>query len=72
MMLPTVSAAVAVLLVPPAPLHVNEYEVVELTAPVLCVPLTGSGPLHPPEAVHDVALLELQESVAEAPGAMTE
>ena len=34
-MLATVSVAVAVLLVPPAPLQVNEYEVVELTAPVL-------------------------------------
>jgi hypothetical protein len=70
--LATVSVAVAVLLAPPAPLHVNEYEVVVLTSPVLCVPLTGSGPDHPPEAVHDVALLELQESVAAPSGAMTE
>jgi hypothetical protein len=69
--LATVSVMVARLLGPPAPLHVNEYEVVVLTAPVLCVPLTGSGPAHPPEAVHDVALLELQESVAAPPGAMT-
>lgn len=68
----TVSVAVAMLLAPPAPLHVNEYEVVVRTSPVLCVPLTGSGPVHPPEAVHDVALLELQESVAAPPGAMTE
>jgi hypothetical protein len=71
-MLATVSVAVAMLLAPPAPLHVNEYEVVLLTSPVLCVPLTGSGPVHPPEAVHDVALLELQESVAAPSGTMTE
>lgn len=66
------SVAVAVLLAPPAPLQINEYEVVALTGPVLFVPLTGIGPLHPPEAVHEVALLELQESVAVPPGAMTE
>jgi len=58
--------------VPPAPLHANEYAVVVLTAPVLCVPLTGSAPVHPPEAVHDVALLELQESVAVPPGVISE
>jgi hypothetical protein len=67
-----VSVAVAMPLAPPAPLQVNEYEVVVLTSPVLCVPLTGSGPVHPSEAVHDVALLELQESVAAPSGAMTE
>jgi hypothetical protein len=33
---------------------------------VLCVPLAVFVPLQPPEAVHDVALIELQVSV-EAP-----
>jgi hypothetical protein len=37
--------------------------------PVLCVPEIAFDPDHPPEAVHDVALVELQASVAELPEA---
>ena len=39
-------------------------------APVLCVPLAGLLPLHAPDAVHAVALVELQVSVSEAPSAI--
>jgi hypothetical protein len=34
--------------------------VLEVNAPVDCVPLVASLPLHPPEAVHEVALLAVQ------------
>ena len=56
----------ATLLVPPAPVQVNEYELGIVSAPVLCVPLVALLPLQPPEAVHEVALVELHVSV-EAP-----
>src|ERR1700675_1060360 len=46
-----VTVAVATLLVPPAPLQLNEYAVVVVSAPVLCVPLAAFAPLQPPEAV---------------------
>jgi hypothetical protein len=67
----TVTVAVATLLVPPAPLQVNEYDVVTVRAPVLCVPLVPLVPLQPPDAVHEVALVELHVSV-EAPPLATE
>jgi hypothetical protein len=41
--------------------------VVVVTAPVLCVPLGPCVPLQPPEAVQDVALVELHVSVEAAP-----
>jgi hypothetical protein len=41
--------------------------VIAVTAPVLCVPLVPFVPLQPPEAVQDVALVELQVSVEAAP-----
>jgi hypothetical protein len=41
--------------------------VVEARAAVLCVPLVAREPLQPPEAVQDVALLELQVNVEEPP-----
>ena len=59
----TVTVAVATLLVPPVPVQVKEYDVVAVRAPVLCVPLVALLPPQPPEAVHDVALVELQVSV---------
>jgi hypothetical protein len=37
---------------------------------VLCVPLAAFVPLQPPEAVQDVALVELQVSVDDPPLAM--
>jgi hypothetical protein len=39
-------------------------------APVLCVPLVALLPLQAPEAVHEVALVELHVSVEEPPPAM--
>jgi hypothetical protein len=66
-----VTVAVATLLVPPAPLQLNEYAVVVVSAPVLCVPLAAFAPLQPPEAVHAVALVELHVSVEAPPLATT-
>jgi len=63
----TVTVAVAALLVPPAPVHVNEYDVVAVTAPVLWLPPVASAPLQPPEAVQEVALVELHVSVDAPP-----
>jgi hypothetical protein len=40
-----------------------------VNAPVLRVPLAARLPLHPPEAVHAVAFVELQFKTAAAPGA---
>ena len=42
-----------------------------MSAPVFCVPLVDLVPLQPPEAVHEVALVELHVSV-EAPPLATE
>ena len=39
-------------------------------APVLSLPLAAREPLHPPEAVHEVALVELQVSVEAPPPAI--
>jgi hypothetical protein len=63
----TVTVAMAALLVPPAPVQVNEKDVVDVRAPVLCVPLIALAPLHPPEAVHEVAFVELHVSVEALP-----
>jgi hypothetical protein len=65
--LPTVTVTEATLLVSPAPRQLSEYEVVAVSAPVLWVPLVASVPLHPPEAVQEVALVELQVSVVAPP-----
>jgi hypothetical protein len=52
---------------PPAPLQVSVKLVVPLSAPVLALPLVGSFPDQPPDAVQPVALLEDQFSVADPP-----
>ena len=52
---------------PPGPVHVSVYFEVVLRAEVDTEPLIGSVPLQPPEAVHDVALVEDQVSVDLAP-----
>ena len=52
---------------PPVPLQVKVYLVVAVRAPVLCEPLVASLPLHPPDAVQDVVLVDDQVSVAAAP-----
>jgi len=59
----TFTVAVAGALVPPAPEQISEYVVCALTGPVACVPLAASEPVHPPEAVQDTALLELQVNI---------
>jgi len=63
----TVMVALATLLVPPVPLQVSEYDVVTVIAPVSCVPLVAFAPLQPPEAVQEVALVELHVNVDAAP-----
>ena len=55
------------LALPPAPLQVSVKVVVVLSAPVLALPLVGSLPDQPPEAVQLLALLEDQLSVADPP-----
>jgi hypothetical protein len=64
----TVTVAVAALLAPPAPLQVNEYAVVAVSAPVETLPLVARAPAKvPPVPVQAVALLELHVSTAAAP-----
>jgi hypothetical protein len=60
----TVTVAVATLLVPPVPVHVKEYETVEVSAPVPSVPLVALVPLQLPDAAQEVAFVELHVSVA--------
>lgn len=67
-----VTVAVAMALVPPGPTQVNEYAVVAASGVVLNVPLVARGPLQPPEAVQEVALIELHVSVDVPPLVMTE
>jgi hypothetical protein len=57
-------------LVPPGPAHVSVYVASLLSAPVLCEPLTASGPFQSPEALQDEALPEVQLSVADAPASI--
>ena len=69
---PTVVAAVTLtvtdwLALPPGPLQASVKVVVVLSAPVLTVPLVGSLPDQPPEAVQLVALVEDQLSIADPP-----
>lgn len=52
---------------PPAPVQASVYLVVAVSAAVLAEPLVASEPLQPPEAVHEVALVEDQVKVEVAP-----
>jgi hypothetical protein len=61
------TVAVAGALVPPAPAHVIEKIAFPVNTSLLCEPFAPSIPLHPPEAVQDVALLEVQVSITELP-----
>ena len=61
----TVAAAAAP--VPPEPIQVSEYVVSVVKAPVLWLPLVANGPDQPPEAVQDVASVELQVNMAASP-----
>jgi hypothetical protein len=49
--------------VPPAPVQLNVKEASAFRAPVLSLPEIALLPLHPPEAVHDVALVDDQVKV---------
>jgi len=49
--------------VPPAPVQLNVNAASALNAPVLSLPETALLPLHPPDAVHDVALVDDQVNV---------
>ena len=62
----TVTVVLAVAL-PLLPEHVNVYVEVEFKAPVLAEPDMGSTPLHAPDAVQELALVELQVKIAEEP-----
>ena len=63
----TLTVTLDAALVPAGPVQVREYCVLEVIAPVLWAPLVGRVPLHPPLAVHDAALDEVQLSCALAP-----
>ncbi len=52
---------------PPAPLQVSVNVVVVVSAAVVKVPLLGSLPVQPPEALHEVAFVEDQVRVEVAP-----
>ncbi len=54
---------------PPAPLHVSVNVVVVVRAEVVRVPLVGSLPVQPPEALQEVAFVEDQVRVEVAPNA---
>jgi hypothetical protein len=56
--------------VPPGPVQESVYEAGADNRPVLCTPLSATGPFQaPPDAVQEVALLEVQFSVAALPAA---
>ena len=52
---------------PPEPEQVRVKVVPAVSAPVDCVPVVALVPVHPPEAVQLVELVELQVSVDELP-----
>jgi hypothetical protein len=53
--------------VPPAPVQLSEKVLVAVNAPVDCVPLVASAPVHAPEAVQVSALVDDQVSVELVP-----
>ena len=55
------------LALPPGPLQASVKVVVALSAPVLVLPLVGSLPDQPPEAVQLLALVEDQLNIADPP-----
>ena len=55
---------------PPAPWQLREKPVVTLNGAVACDPLRATVPDQPPAAVHEVAFVELQVSVAVPPVAI--
>jgi hypothetical protein len=61
------TVTVAGLLIPPGPVQVSEYVVLDVRVLVLCAPLADFVPLQLPEAAQDVAFEELQVSTAALP-----
>jgi hypothetical protein len=61
------TVALAGPLAPPAPLQVTEYVLLDVSEPVLRVPLTGNVPLQPPDAAQEVEFVELQVNMELAP-----
>ena len=55
---------------PPAPVHVSSYSVVLVSVPVDQVPVSATGPCHPPDAVHAEAPRAFQVRVALPPSAI--
>jgi hypothetical protein len=51
--------------VPPGPVQDREYDVAADTGPVLCVPPAARAPLQAPDAVHEVASVELHVRTAD-------
>ena len=62
----TVTVTVATSLVPPAPLQVSTYDVVAVSE-MPSVPLVALDPLQPPDAMHEVALVEFPVNVKAPP-----
>jgi hypothetical protein len=52
---------------PPEPVQVSVYCVPLVRAAVLCDPLTATPPLHPPDATHAVAFVDVQVRVEVEP-----
>ena len=48
-------------------MHVNRNVVLVVRFPVLCDPETAFAPDHPPDALHELALVELQLRAEEDP-----
>lgn len=52
---------------PPVPVQVNKNVVLTVRLPVLWEPEMAFAPDHPPDALHELALIELQVRVEEEP-----
>jgi hypothetical protein len=63
----TSTVTAAALLVPPAPVQVIENVVFPVSAPVLRVPLDAIVPFQPPEAMQELASVELHVNVDSSP-----
>jgi hypothetical protein len=63
------TVAVAGGVTPPGPVHTIEYTLVAMIGPVLWVPLAATVPLHPPDAIHESALVDVHVKVEAPPEA---
>ena len=64
------TAALLGALLPPGPEQVSTKFALPLNAPLLWLPLVGKVPLQPPDAVQELALLEVQLNVEDPPASM--